>query len=96
MCFVWISEQTAIISLYSINLSVFINEAETVYCAVRTGYLNQTDFVLKGLKEITNNWRRVDVRRPPTAQKLLPPGYKAQLVREIIATRAMALSTPCG
>jgi hypothetical protein len=28
MCFVWISEQTAIISLYSINLSVFITEAE--------------------------------------------------------------------
>jgi len=28
MCFAWISEQTAIISLYSINLSVFITEAE--------------------------------------------------------------------
>ena len=28
MCFVWISEQTAIISLYSINLSVFKKEAE--------------------------------------------------------------------
>ena len=39
MCFVWISEQTAIISLYSINLSVFITEAESVYCAVRTGSL---------------------------------------------------------
>ena len=45
MCFVWISEQTAIISLYSINLSVFITEAESVYCAVRTGSLNQTDTV---------------------------------------------------
>jgi hypothetical protein len=50
MCFVWISEQTAIISLYRINLSVFITEAESVYCAVRTGYLNQKDTVssLKG------------------------------------------------
>ena len=40
MCFVWISEQTAIISLYSINWLVFITETEFVYCAVRTGYLN--------------------------------------------------------
>ena len=40
MCFVWISEQTAIISLYSINWLVFITETESAYCAVRTGYLN--------------------------------------------------------
>jgi hypothetical protein len=40
MCFVWISEQTAIISLYSINWLVFITETEHVYCAVRTGSLN--------------------------------------------------------
>jgi hypothetical protein len=52
MCFAWISEQTAIVSLYSINLAVFITEAENVYCAVRTGYLNQTAIVssLKGWK----------------------------------------------
>jgi hypothetical protein len=31
MCFVWISEQTAIISLYSINWLVFITETECVY-----------------------------------------------------------------
>jgi len=41
MCFVWISEQTAIISLYNINWLVFITETECVYCAVRTGYLNK-------------------------------------------------------
>jgi hypothetical protein len=40
MYFVWIWEQTAIISLYSINWLVFITETECVYCAVRTGYLN--------------------------------------------------------
>jgi hypothetical protein len=40
MCFVWISEQTAIISLYSINWLVCITETECVYCAVRTGCLN--------------------------------------------------------
>jgi len=31
MCFVWIGEQTVIISLYSINLYVFIND--TVFTA---------------------------------------------------------------
>jgi len=39
MCFAWISEQTAIFSLYGNNLSVFITEAEGVYGAVRTGPL---------------------------------------------------------
>ena len=38
-CFVWIWEQTAIISLYSINWLVFITETGCVYCAVRTGSL---------------------------------------------------------
>ena len=38
MCFVWIWEQTAIISLYSINWLVFITETECVYCAVRTEF----------------------------------------------------------
>jgi hypothetical protein len=40
MCFVWISEQTVIISLYSINWLVFITETECVYCAVRAGSLS--------------------------------------------------------
>ena len=39
MCFVWIWEQTAIISLYSNNWLVFITETVCVYCAVRTGSL---------------------------------------------------------
>jgi hypothetical protein len=38
MCFAWISEQTAIISLYGINWLVFINETEWVYCAARAEY----------------------------------------------------------
>jgi hypothetical protein len=42
MCFVWISEQTAIISLYSINWLVCVTETQCVYCAVRTGSLNAT------------------------------------------------------
>ena len=40
MCFVWIWEQTAIISLYNINWLVCITETECVYCAVRTEFLN--------------------------------------------------------
>jgi hypothetical protein len=40
-CFVWISEQTAIISLYNINWLVFITETESVYCTVRTGALSE-------------------------------------------------------
>ena len=36
MCFVWIWEQTALFSLYSTDWLVFITEAESVYCAVRT------------------------------------------------------------
>jgi hypothetical protein len=39
MCFVWIWEQTAIISLYNINWLVCITETECVYCAVRNGSL---------------------------------------------------------
>ena len=41
MCFVWISEQTAIISLYSINWLVFITETECVYCAVYSVWPNK-------------------------------------------------------
>ena len=46
MCFVWISEQTAIISLYNINWQIFITETECVYCAVRTGPLYTTQIHL--------------------------------------------------
>ena len=48
MCFVWISEQTAIISLYNINLTVFKTEAE---CLLRgTKWVFKSDRVssLKG------------------------------------------------
>ena len=38
ICFVWIWKQTAIISLYSIDLLVFVTETECVYCAVRSTF----------------------------------------------------------
>jgi len=43
MCSVWISEQTAKFSLYNIHGLDFITEAESVYSAVRTGSLYNTD-----------------------------------------------------
>ena len=44
MCFVWIWKQTATISLYGIDLPVFITETECVYCAVRAGSLYTIQF----------------------------------------------------
>ena len=38
--YIYIWEQTAIISLYNIIWLVFITEMESVFCAVRSGYLN--------------------------------------------------------
>jgi len=52
MCFVWIWEQTAIISLYSINWLVFITEMECVYCAVRSAWQLGLIVVFKGLSAI--------------------------------------------
>jgi hypothetical protein len=56
--FSWISERTAIISLYNVNLSVFITEAEcllrgTNWVFKRYGY----SFVLKGLTFVYQNIR---------------------------------------
>jgi len=45
VCFVWIWEQTAIISLYSINWLVFITETECVYCAVRSTFCPHNVFM---------------------------------------------------
>jgi hypothetical protein len=55
---VWISEETAIISLSSLNWLVFITETEGVYSAVRTGSLNKTYYVssLKDLKSWLVFW----------------------------------------
>jgi hypothetical protein len=57
MCFVWISEQTAIISLYNINWLVSTTEAECVHSAVRT----------KSLKTNSETWLR------PSFAGLSPP-----------------------
>jgi len=51
LCLVWISEQTAIISLNIINCLVFITETECVYCAVRTESVNSVQCSL-GLSSV--------------------------------------------
>jgi hypothetical protein len=43
MCFMWISEQPETLILYIINRLVFITEVESVYSAVRTECLYNTD-----------------------------------------------------
>ena len=43
MCFVWLSERTVTFALYVINKLVFITEAESVYSAIRTECLYNTD-----------------------------------------------------
>jgi len=50
---VWISEQTAIISLHNIDYLVFIAEKQGVYCAVRAESLNiiQASILLQGSKK---------------------------------------------
>jgi hypothetical protein len=53
MCFLWIWEQTAIISLYSINWSVFITVTECVYYTVRTASSYKTHYV-SPLKVLSN------------------------------------------
>ena len=45
MCSVRISEQTATLALYSINWIVFIAMVESVYSAVRTESLYNTDTI---------------------------------------------------
>jgi len=54
------SEQTATFALYDINSLVFITEMKSVYSAVRTESLYNTDnFVFKRLKTTINTARRV-------------------------------------
>ena len=56
MCFVWIWEQTAIISLYSIDWLVFITETECVYCAVRpTFYVLPTQCICVFFVDLRTN-----------------------------------------
>ena len=65
MCFVWIWEQTAIISLYSINWLVFTTERERVYCAVRKRHLY---IIQDNLNPHISVIAQAVTRRSPTAE----------------------------
>jgi hypothetical protein len=62
-CFVWIWQQTAVISLYSINWLVFKTEMKSVYSAVRTGslYIIRVNISLKMVKHVQFRLRVVSV-----------------------------------
>ena len=66
MCFVFIWEQTASCATYSINWLVFITEMKSVYCAVRTEFLNKAVCAssLKGLYTIEVNFQHFEVFFP--------------------------------
>ena len=74
MCFVWIWEQTAIISLYSINWQVCITETECVYCAVRTGPLpiiqDPLGLILHTRYDLVITFSRNLAFKVPTARRL--------------------------
>ena len=54
MCFVWITEQTAIISLYNTNWLVLITEMKSVYCAVRIKSLSTIQVNFRCYKAMTS------------------------------------------
>ena len=94
MCFVWISEQTAIISLHNINWLVCITETECVYCAVQTRSLNVIQSnSLQSAQEVRNYacalcpmpFPPPALRQP--AQTLTFPGYctESYLMNEMIS-----------
>jgi len=72
MCFVWIWEQTAIISLYSINWLVCITETESVYCAVRTECSNCIPLNIS-LHKDSGVVTSIVLRVPGTGSKQLDP-----------------------
>lgn len=55
-CFEWFSEKTSTFTSHSINWLTFINELESVYCAVRTTTLNKGDYVLLAISHGLLRW----------------------------------------
>jgi len=93
MCLVWIWEQTAIISVYSINWLFFITETESVYCAVRTEYLTKIwfHFFCKDLKEsslILNTFKTLLLKN--LVSKFPINIFQVQIILCLICTTAKA------
>ena len=77
MYFVWISKQTAIISLYSINWLVVITETACVYSAVRTETFNIIQFTICLQTLVVYNW----LGRP-----LYDPSVSSRVYRKLAAS----------
>ena len=82
MCFVWISEQTAIISLYNINWLGFITERECVYWAVRTQYLFNSCYFpsRKGLIVLVMRHKNAWIYSTLTLRRLMSYIYGAPIL----------------
>jgi hypothetical protein len=66
LCFVWILEQTVIISLCGINWLVFITGTGKVYCTVRAGSLNVIHvYIYVTWTDLLSNSDRVRYRLNP-------------------------------
>jgi hypothetical protein len=94
LCFVWIWEQTAIISLHSINWLVFITETECVYYAVRIEYLNviQVYMRIRGLSPVSH---REEAGLVPVHVRIVVDKVALQqVVYQIFGFRSHSTSAP--
>jgi len=84
VCFVWIWEQTAIISLYSINWLVCVTERLCVHCAVQTGYLNVTQIKF-----------RLYIHVAPAWFSCSSPEISFNILAQIRPSKCYQISSPC-
>jgi hypothetical protein len=68
MCFVFFSEQIATFSLCNIDRLFFRTDIESVYGAVRTGFLKQFTLHCKGLKKVGMLTLQLTTHNYPTVQ----------------------------
>jgi hypothetical protein len=91
ICFVCISGQTATFTQYIKSL-VFITEMEGVYCAVRAGSLNETDYdsSLKGwVRKSIESWASILLQRLLSAK---PGLIKSDLSESVTAHWSQSIS----
>ena len=90
--FVWISQQTAITSLYSINWLVFITETEDVYCAVRTGSMLIIEITPS---KFTGHYMCTQSNKNPSAWNFQSPELEVTWRTVAIIIRVVLLSHLC-
>ena len=81
MCFVWIWEQTAIISLYNINWLVCITETECLLRGTDLVFKSDIQFRPKGLKLTPSHMKQSgtqDLWWPQTSVNGAPSSYEAE------------------